>query len=182
MIITAKEFLIDNLNWLSELFPEIHIRYEIRSNINSHIVEVIPVSVFNNNEDYLKAEISIEKQFERLFPDADIVFISEDSLTKIKNAGYEVKTVFDYTGSAEILGGRVKTLHPKIFGGILATGSENDKVDMLKSDIMPIDMVIVNLYPFEKMCQSDDEKLAIENIDIGGVSLLRAAEIGRAHV
>ena len=89
MIITAKEFLIDNLNWLSELFPEIHIRYEIRSNINSHIVEVIPVSVFNNNEDYLKAEISIEKQFERLFPDADIVFISEDSLTKIKNAGYE---------------------------------------------------------------------------------------------
>ncbi len=93
----------------------------------------------------------------------------------IKNAGYEVKTVSDYTGSAEILGGRVKTLHPKIFGGILATGSENDKVDMLKSDIMPIDMVIVNLYPFEKMCQSDDEKLAIENIDIGGVSLLRAA-------
>ncbi len=84
---TAKEFLIDNLNWLSELFPEIHIRYEIRN--NNHIIEVVPVSVFENDENYLKAEILLEKQFEQFFPDEEIIFISEDSLTRIKNAEYE---------------------------------------------------------------------------------------------
>ena len=86
---TAKEFLIDNLNRLSELFSEIHIRYEYRKNTNSHIIEVIPLSVFYKNKDYIKAEIWLEKQFENLFPDEDIVFISENSLTQIKNAEYE---------------------------------------------------------------------------------------------
>jgi len=89
MITNAEDFLIDNLNHLSELFPEIHIRYEFRKNTNSHIIEVIPLSVFENSEDYIKAEVILEKQFEKLFPDGDIIFVSEDSLTKIKNAGYE---------------------------------------------------------------------------------------------
>ena len=84
---TAKEFLIDNLNRLSELFSEIHIRYEIRN--NKHIIEIVPVFVFENDENYLKAEVVLEKQFEQLFPDEEIVFISEDSLTQIKNAEYE---------------------------------------------------------------------------------------------
>ena len=84
---TAKEFLIDNLNWLSETFPEIHIRYEIDTNY--HIIEVVPISVFNNNEDYLKAEMFVENRFEEMFPNEEILFISEDSLTKIKNAEYE---------------------------------------------------------------------------------------------
>ncbi len=84
---TAKEFLINSLNSLSVFFPEIHIRYEIRNNKN--IVEVIPISVFENDEIYLKTEQLLEKEFERLFPNEDIIFISEDSLTKIKNAEYE---------------------------------------------------------------------------------------------
>jgi len=84
---TAKEFLIDNLNWLSESFPEINIRYEIRN--NNHIIEIVPVSIFENDENYLKAELLLEKQFEQLFPDEEIIFISEDSLTQIKNAEYE---------------------------------------------------------------------------------------------
>lgn len=86
---TAKEFLIDNLNRLSELFSEIHIRYEYRKNTNSHIIEVIPLSVFYKNKDYIKAEIWLEKQFENLFPAEDIIFISGNSLTQIKNAEYE---------------------------------------------------------------------------------------------
>ena len=70
---TAKEFLIDNLNSLSGFFPEIHIRYEIRN--DKHIVEVLPVSVFEGDDNYLKAEMLLEKQFETLFPNEEIIFI-----------------------------------------------------------------------------------------------------------
>ncbi|MFH0776572.1 MAG: bifunctional phosphoribosylaminoimidazolecarboxamide formyltransferase/IMP cyclohydrolase [Patescibacteria group bacterium] len=85
--------------------------------------------------------------------------------------------VEDITEFPEILGGRVKTLHPKIFGGILARDSKSDSAELAKFKIPKIDLVCVNLYPFEKTIAQKNVKFAdaIENIDIGGVSLIRAA-------
>ena len=96
----------------------------------------------------------------------------------LKSAGItKLKKIDEITGFPEILDGRVKTLHPAIFGGILSIrGNENHRDDLIRNDITPIDFVIVNLYPFKEMRGRDitfDEKL--EFIDIGGVSLLRAA-------
>ena len=95
----------------------------------------------------------------------------------IKNKGYEVHRVEDFTGYPSILGGRVKTLHPSIFGGILTRRSdETDEIDRIKYNIQFIDLVIVDLYPFADIVhQTDDEQEIIENIDIGGISLIRAA-------
>src|SRR5256712_744569 len=100
---------------------------------------------------------------------------SEGTAKTLKGAGLPVMTVADYTGLHEGLGGRVKTLHPKIFAGILAPrGDEKDLADL---DAVPIDLVVVNLYPFETTVTKPGVGLeeAIENIDIGGVSLIRAA-------
>src|SRR5690606_58267 len=76
-----------------------------------------------------------------------------------------------------ILGGRVKTLHPKVFGGILARrGLDSDQQQVAEYDIPFLDLVIVDLYPFEEtVASTDDESAIIEKIDIGGVSLIRAA-------
>ncbi|RLF49485.1 MAG: bifunctional phosphoribosylaminoimidazolecarboxamide formyltransferase/inosine monophosphate cyclohydrolase [Thermoplasmata archaeon] len=91
----------------------------------------------------------------------------------LQNNGIETKEISEITGFPEIMGGRVKTLHPKIFGGILA--STNEHVDEMHAHGIPkIDMVVVNLYPFERECEKGEE-VALENIDIGGVSLIRAA-------
>ena len=96
----------------------------------------------------------------------------------LREAGVAVTDVAAYTGSPEILDGRVKTLHPKIHGGLLGRRSVPAHVDqMTQHNIGPIDMVVVNLYPFEATiakpnCHFDD---AIENIDIGGPSMLRSA-------
>src|SRR3989338_5499563 len=90
----------------------------------------------------------------------------------------KVMSVSDYTGFPEILDGRVKTLHPKIYGALLAKQSDLEQVEKLKEfGISKIDMVVVNLYPFEATVAKPEYTLsdAIENIDIGGVSLLRAA-------
>ena len=82
--------------------------------------------------------------------------------------------ISDYTGFPEILTGRVKTLHPKIYGGLLFDSSiQNATEDLANNDITKIDLVAVNLYPF--MENRHTEESAIENIDIGGVSLIRAA-------
>ena len=85
--------------------------------------------------------------------------------------------VEEVTGSPEMLGGRVKTLHPKIHGGILADLGDPDHVQQLvKEDIGPIDLVCINLYPFEETVADDvSEREAIEQIDIGGPAMLRAA-------
>lgn len=116
------------------------------------------------------------KQLVKILNKYDVEIISTgNTALAIKEAGFNVVSVSDYTGFSEILGGRVKTLHPKIFGGILATDQDNDKTDLVKYDIPPIDLVVVDLYPFEEAMKANDDKLAIENIDIGGVSLLRAA-------
>ncbi len=90
-----------------------------------------------------------------------------------------VTSVSEVTGAPEILGGRVKTLHPKLHGGILANLEDPDHVlELVEHDLAPIDLVCANLYPFEKTVEEDpgiDEKDAIEQIDIGGPAMLRAA-------
>jgi phosphoribosylaminoimidazolecarboxamide formyltransferase/IMP cyclohydrolase len=95
----------------------------------------------------------------------------------IKNLGIPVIPVEDITAFPEILGGRVKTLHPKIFGGILNRQDNSTDVEQMKQfDIPQIDLVIVDLYPFEKTVASGaSEADIIEKIDIGGISLIRAA-------
>jgi phosphoribosylaminoimidazolecarboxamide formyltransferase/IMP cyclohydrolase len=94
----------------------------------------------------------------------------------LKEQGIEVKDVSEHTGFPEMMGGRLKTLHPKIHGGLLGRRGEDDAV-MQEHDISTIDLVIVNLYPFEQTVARDDctLPLAIENIDIGGPTMLRAA-------
>jgi phosphoribosylaminoimidazolecarboxamide formyltransferase / IMP cyclohydrolase len=94
-----------------------------------------------------------------------------------------VTEVSDYTGFPEMMDGRVKTLHPKVHGGILGRRGIDDAV-MAVNDISPIDMVVVNLYPFEQTIANPDCDLetAIENIDIGGPTMLRAAAKNHADV
>jgi len=92
--------------------------------------------------------------------------------------GIPVMKVSEYTGSPEILNGRVKTLHPKIHGGILAQrGNPKHDIDRNANDIGLIDIVAVNLYPFKETVAKPDVTLAdaIENIDIGGPSMVRSA-------
>ncbi len=97
---------------------------------------------------------------------------------KLREGGVTVREISDYTGFPEMLDGRVKTLHPKIHGGILARRDIPEHVQqMAEHDILPIDMVLVNLYEFEKTvskkgCTLDE---AIENIDIGGPAMLRSS-------
>ena len=94
----------------------------------------------------------------------------------IESLGYECKKVEDVTSYPSILGGRVKTLHPKVFGGILARrDNEGDQEQMAEYDIPAIDLVIVDLYPFEQTVASGaSPEDIIEKIDIGGISLIRA--------
>ena len=94
-----------------------------------------------------------------------------------------VTEVSDYTGFPEMMDGRVKTLHPKIHGGILGRRGIDDRV-MKENEIRPIDLIVVNLYPFEATVADPDCPLekAIENIDIGGPTMLRAAAKNHAHV
>lgn len=95
----------------------------------------------------------------------------------IESLGYPCDKVEDVTTYPSILGGRVKTLHPKIFGGILARrDNEGDQKQMAQYEIPAIDLVIVDLYPFEQTVASGaSEQDIIEKIDIGGISLIRAA-------
>lgn len=95
----------------------------------------------------------------------------------IRDLGIQVESVESLTTYPSILGGRVKTLHPSVFGGILARRNNNEDIEQLKKYSIPeIDLVIVDLYPFEETVQSvEDEEAIIEKIDIGGISLIRAA-------
>jgi phosphoribosylaminoimidazolecarboxamide formyltransferase/IMP cyclohydrolase len=100
------------------------------------------------------------------------------TLAVLKEAGVHVVSIATFTGAPEILGGRVKTLHPKVHAGILfKRDSEDHKNEMLQQEYKPIDMVVVNLYPFEETLanpsSTDSDK--IENIDIGGPTMIRAA-------
>ena len=94
----------------------------------------------------------------------------------IESLGVPVETVEDLTSYPSILDGRVKTLHPKVFGGILARREETHRLQLEQYEIPEIDLVIVDLYPFEEtVVSTDDEATIIEKIDIGGISLIRAA-------
>jgi phosphoribosylaminoimidazolecarboxamide formyltransferase/IMP cyclohydrolase len=99
------------------------------------------------------------------------------SAQALREAGVQVKEVSAHTGFPEIMDGRVKTLHPTIHGGILARRDlEAHRQAMAKHDIAPIDLVVVNLYPFRQTVASGaDQETCIENIDIGGPALIRAA-------
>ncbi|NLO55921.1 MAG: bifunctional phosphoribosylaminoimidazolecarboxamide formyltransferase/IMP cyclohydrolase PurH, partial [Thermovirga sp.] len=109
---------------------------------------------------------------------------SSGTARHIREAGVPVKEVEDLTGYPHMLGGRVKTLHPSVFGGILARRHfEGDKADVEKFGIPMIDMVVCNLYPFQETLKKGTslEEL-LENIDIGGVTLIRAAAKNFRHV
>ncbi len=95
----------------------------------------------------------------------------------LHEAGIETVAISDHTGAPEILDGRVKTLHPKIHGGLLGRETDDHKAQMAANQIEPIDLVAVNLYPFEATVAKPDVSFedAIEKIDIGGPSMLRSA-------
>ena len=106
-----------------------------------------------------------------------VKFLSTGGTQKfIESLGYECQTVESVTTYPSILGGRVKTLHPKVFGGILARReNEGDIAQMKEYEIPSIDLVVVDLYPFEQTVASGaSEADVIEKIDIGGISLIRA--------
>jgi len=102
----------------------------------------------------------------------------------IRAANIDVSEVEDLTGAPEMLGGRVKTLHPAVHGGILARLQESDQADLKKQNYEMIRLVVCNLYPFVKTVADPSVKVqdAVENIDIGGVTLLRAAAKNHARV
>lgn len=113
----------------------------------------------------------------RLLNDLNVkIYSTGGTFSYIESLGIRAEKVEDLTGYPSILGGRVKTLHPLVFGGILARRENREDQEQLeKYKINETDLVIVDLYPFEKTVQStDDEEEIIEKIDIGGISLIRA--------
>src|ERR1700757_3841676 len=124
--------------------------------------------------------------FAKSLSDLGVKILSTGGTAKLlADAGLPVTEVADYTGFPEMLDGRVKTLHPKVHGGILARRDLAEHRAALSAHGIPtIDLVVVNLYPFRETvakpgCTLDD---AIENIDIGGPSMVRAAAKNWAHV
>src|ERR1700690_4296605 len=117
--------------------------------------------------------------FAQILAKAGIEIISTGGTAKtLREAGLTVKDVSEHTGLPEMLDGRVKTLHPKVHGGLLfIRGNETHEAAVRTHNIQPIDLVVVNLYPFEQTVAKPDVTLhdAIENIDIGGPSMLRSA-------
>src|SRR5450631_4551908 len=117
--------------------------------------------------------------FAQILAQAGIEIISTGGTAKtLREAGLVVKDISEHTGFPEMLDGRVKTLHPKVHGGLLfIRGNETHEAAVKAHGISPIDLVVVNLYPFEATVAKPDVKLhdAIENIDIGGPSMLRSA-------
>ena len=113
------------------------------------------------------------------------IIATGNTAKKLSESGIEVAEISSVTGYPEIFDGRVKTLHPKITGGILMRrGNDSDIKEADENSIEPIDIVCVNLYPFKKATEKPDatEELAIENIDIGGPSLVRAAAKNHKYV
>ena len=126
------------------------------------------ISVFNKDK--------IDEICSYLSSNNVIIYSTGGTYNYISNLGIPVKKVEDLTSFPSILNGRVKTLHPKVFGGILRTNSESDIEDSKNYDIPIFDLVIVDLYPFEETLKTTkNHNDIIEKIDIGGVSLIRAA-------
>ena len=126
------------------------------------------ISVFNKDK--------IDEICSYLSSNNVIIYSTGGTYNYISNLGIPVKKVEDLTSFPSILNGRVKTLHPKVFGGILRTNSESDIEDSKNYDIPNFDLVIVDLYPFEETLKTTkNHNDIIEKIDIGGVALIRAA-------
>src|SRR3989442_13186957 len=117
--------------------------------------------------------------FAKILADAAVELLSTGGTAKaLREAGLKVTDLSAYTGFPEMLDGRVKTLHPKVHGGLLyIRGNESHETAVRSQGIEPIDLVVVNLYPFEQTVAKPEVTLeeAIENIDIGGSSMLRSA-------
>ena len=131
-----------------------------------------------------KALISVSNKFgavelaQSLHKSGVEIISTGGTMKAIRAAGIPVTYVSDLTGFPEIMNGRVKTLNPKIHGGILAVRDNPEHVkQMQENGIAPIDMVVVNLYPFKSTIRKENVTLdeAIENIDIGGPAMIRAA-------
>src|SRR5471032_2246468 len=124
--------------------------------------------------------------FAQILAQAGIEIISTGGTAKaLREAGLVVKDISEHTGFPEMLDGRVKTLHPKVHGGLLyIRGNETHEAAVKTHGITPIDLVVVNLYPFEATVAKPGVSLhdAIENIDIGGPSMLRSAAKNHASV
>src|SRR5512147_776726 len=118
-------------------------------------------------------------EFSKALAGYDVEILSTGGTAKmLREAGLSVKDVSEFTGFPEMLDGRVKTLHPKVHGGLLGMRSNPEHVAKMKEHgIENIDMVVVNLYPFEATVAKEGCTLedAIENIDIGGPTMLRSA-------
>jgi len=125
-------------------------------------------------------------EFAKVLAELGVEILSTGGTAKsLREQGITVTDVSEYTGFPEMMEGRVKTLHPKVHGGILADRSKEDHVSQMKTQgIKPIDMVVVNLYPFEATVAKDGCTLAeaIENIDIGGPTLIKASAKNNKHV
>ncbi|PPR63866.1 MAG: Bifunctional purine biosynthesis protein PurH [Alphaproteobacteria bacterium MarineAlpha4_Bin2] len=118
------------------------------------------------------------REFARFLSKNGVEILSTGGTARaIRDTGIDIIEVSDFTDFPEILGGRVKTLHPKIHGGILARRDhDNDQFEMVEHDIQPIDLIVVNLYAFEKTVSGGDNfETCVEHIDIGGPALIRAA-------
>ncbi|MEE4351040.1 MAG: bifunctional phosphoribosylaminoimidazolecarboxamide formyltransferase/IMP cyclohydrolase [Pacificimonas sp.] len=123
--------------------------------------------------------------FARALSDHGVELVSTGGTAKaIRDAGLAVQDISDLTGFPEMMDGRVKTLHPKVHGGLLAVrGNAEHEAAMAAHDIAPIDLVCVNLYPFaETVARGADREEIIENIDIGGPSMVRSAAKNHAAV
>lgn len=125
-------------------------------------------------------------EFAKSLADMGVEIISTGGTARaIREAGIDVISIDDVTGFPEILNGRVKTLHPKVHGALLAVRDSEDHLKQLRdNDIELIDLVVVNLYPFEKTIAKEDVAIAdaIENIDIGGPTMLRSAAKNNRYV
>ena len=117
--------------------------------------------------------------FCRSLSEMGVEIISTGGTKKVLlDAGVKAVDISEVTGFPEMLDGRVKTLHPIIHGGLLALREKKEHMDTIAAhDIKPIDMVVVNLYPFKEVIQKENISIeeVIENIDIGGPSMLRSA-------
>lgn len=136
---------------------------------------LISVSNKSNITDFAKGLVKLDYE----------IISTGGTLKTLRESGIEATSVEDVTGSPEILDGRVKTLHPKIHGGLLAKRNNSNHQQQLEDlNIHPIDMVIVNLYPFKQTFDQEGvtEDEIIENIDIGGPTMLRAAAKSFADV
>jgi phosphoribosylaminoimidazolecarboxamide formyltransferase / IMP cyclohydrolase len=142
------------------------------------VVKKIALLSVSDKTDLIElAKYLIDRQFE--------LISSGGTAQAIAAAGLAVTKVSDYTGAPEILGGRVKTLHPKVHGGILARlNLDSDRQDLEAHQIPAISLVVVNLYPFEQTISNPNTSLAeaIEQIDVGGPTMIRAAAKNHEYV